>query len=97
MSQGLYRLCKHAYHYGSKLNGLVPEHLDTLRDMANPVVGELLDVKHTFPHEYLPVCLWLWSKDLKWAAQVRHEQPNDTLWSELLSIFDKCVNVAKSP
>ena len=61
---------------------LMPEHLETLQNMANPVVGELPEVKHKFPHEYL-VRLWLWSKDLKWAAQMRHEQFNNISWCEL--------------
>ena len=77
---------------------LLPEHLESLRDMANPVVGELPEVKHKYPHEYL-VRLWLWSKDLKWAAQVRHEQFNDISWCELLFYF-RCMcdtDLAKSP
>ena len=77
---------------------LLPEHLETLRDMANPVVGELPEVKHKFPHGYL-VRLWLWAKDLKWAVQVRHEQFNDTSWCELRFYF-RCMcdtDGAKSP
>ena len=66
--------------------------------MANPVFGELPEVKHKFPHEYL-VRLWLWSKDSKWASQMRHEQFNNISWCEPLFYF-RCIcdtDVAKSP